>query len=520
MHLPRSSGLLCHVSSLPNAYGIGDLGPAAYNFVDFLVESGQRLWQTLPLGPPACENSPYSAYSAFAGNPWLISPEFLFHSAWISAEDLESAVVSHESPASVDFAAVMEVKSRLLRKAWHGFKEQLSGLPSEAFVRFVRSQAYWLDDFARFEAITKRVGYSDWTKWPDGLAERRPEAMAAWDRQVAEEIQYVKFQQFVFDQQWSSLKNYANQRGVQIYGDMPIFVAHQSADVWANRQLFELEPDGQPRVVAGVPPDYFSETGQRWGNPLYRWDAMQADGYRWWIQRLRHSFLIFDLLRIDHFRGFEAYWEIPADSETAINGRWVPGPGLELFAALRSHLGELPLIAEDLGLITPEVNALLEATDLPGMRVLQFGFGTVADDYHRPGTFPEHCVAYTGTHDNDTLMGWYDNYLRSASPSDAASPENGDSPVDVVSPFLNEFLDRHPDIRQHPVHWQLIATVLHSQANTAIVPVQDILGLDNRARMNVPGLAKGNWGWRLSPDQLNSQVGQTLFSLTIETNRV
>jgi len=507
MHLPRTCGLLCHVTSLPSRYGIGDLGPAAYDFVDFLVKSGQRLWQTLPLGPPACENSPYSAYSAFAGNPLLISPDFLLHSAWVAPEDLQPLRETNRTPHAVDFSAVILLKADLLRKAWAGFRQQLSGLPSDAFVSFCRTHAYWLDDFARFEALTKHFGFSDWTRWPTDIKTRVPSALSEWDQLLRDEILYVKFLQFVFDQQWSSLKKYANQRGVQIYGDMPIFVAHQSADVWANRRLFDLDEAGQPRVVAGVPPDCFSEDGQRWGNPLYDWKAMRADGYRWWVQRLRHSFLIFDLLRIDHFRGFEAYWEIPADQETAIVGQWVKGPGQELFDTLQHHLGELPLIAEDLGLITPEVNALLESTKLPGMRVLQFGFGTEADDFHRPAKFPTHSVGYTGTHDNDTLLGWYRNYL--------ADPKQ----LDVVTPFLRDFLSAYPDLAKHPLHWQLIAAVLHSAANTAVVPVQDILRLGNEARMNVPGEAKGNWAWRLHEGQLTSEVSRQLFDLVIESGR-
>ncbi|MBL8889009.1 MAG: 4-alpha-glucanotransferase [Planctomycetaceae bacterium] len=507
MQLPRACGLLCHVTSLPSRYGIGDLGPAAYDFVDFLVKSGQRLWQTLPLGPPACENSPYSAYSAFAGNPLLISPDFLLHSALISADDLLPLRETNGNPHAVDYNALIPRKSDLLRKAWSGFRQQLSGLPSEAFVAFCRTHAYWLDDFARFEALTKHFGFSDWTQWPADVKARDPVALAAWDQTLQEEIQYVKFLQFVFDQQWSSLKKYANQRGVQIYGDMPIFVAHQSADVWANRRLFDLDEAGQPRVVAGVPPDCFSEDGQRWGNPLYDWNAMRADGYRWWIQRLRHSFLIFDLLRIDHFRGFEAYWEIPAEQKTAIVGRWVKGPGQALFDALREQLGDLPLIAEDLGLITPEVNALLESTQLPGMRVLQFGFGTEADDFHRPTKFPIHSVGYTGTHDNDTLLGWYRGYV--------ADPKQ----VDVVTPYLRMFLDQHPNVAHRPLHWQLIAAVLHSVANSAVVPVQDILGLGSEARMNVPGEAKGNWGWRLHEGQLTSDISRQLFDLVIESGR-
>jgi 4-alpha-glucanotransferase len=507
MHLPRSSGLLCHITSLPSRYGIGDFGPAAYDFVDFLVNSGQRMWQTLPLGPPACENSPYSAYSAFAGNPLLISPDFLLHSAWVTPEDLQPLRETHRNPHAVDFPAVIPLKADLLRKAWQGFRQQLSGLPSEGFLKFCRLHAHWLDDFARFEALTKAFGFSDWTRWPTDLAQRQTSALADWDQRLTEEIQYVKFLQFVFDQQWSSLKQYANQRGVQIYGDMPIFVAHQSADVWANRGLFELDEAGQPTVVAGVPPDYFSETGQRWGNPLYRWSAMRADGYRWWVQRLRHSFLIFDLLRIDHFRGFESYWEIPVSEETAIKGRWMPGPGQELFDVVQNHLGDLPLIAEDLGLITPEVNALLQSTDLPGMRVLQFGFGTEVDDYHRPTQYPTHSVAYTGTHDNDTLLGWYQHYRQ--------DPKQ----VDVLTPYIAQLCGHRPGLKDRPLHWQLIAAVMESAANTAVVPVQDILALGNEARMNVPGLAKGNWAWRLHEGQLTEDLSRQLFALTVESGR-
>jgi len=507
MQLPRACGLLCHITSLPAAYGVGDLGPAAYNFVDFLVRSGQRIWQTLPLGPPASENSPYSAYSAFAGNPLLISPDFLLHSAWISEQDLKPLRESVRDPQRVDFGQVSQHKQRLLEVSWQGFQRQLGGLISDQMVQFCRRHSYWLDDFARFEALLRHFGHSDWTRWPADLARREPAALAYWDHQVAEAIEYVKFQQFVFDQQWSALKAYANQRQVQIYGDMPIFVAQQSADVWSHRELFLLNDSGQPTVVAGVPPDYFSETGQRWGNPLYDWDANRGSGYRWWVDRIRHSLEIFDLLRIDHFRGFEAYWEIPADAETAVTGQWRLGPGAELFDVLNAKLGKLPLIAEDLGLITPEVHQLRDQIDLPGMRVLQFGFASSEDDFHRPNQYPSHCVAYTGTHDNDTLMGWYQSYM--------ASPDQ----PDVIGPYLQQFLEQYPDLSGRPIHWQMIASVMHAAANTAVIPVQDLLGLDSGARMNVPGQARGNWDWRLLDQQLDDEVSQQLFAMTVESGR-
>ncbi|WP_404310397.1 4-alpha-glucanotransferase [Neorhodopirellula lusitana] len=499
MKFPRSSGVLLHITSLPGESlddgGIGDLGPQAYRFVDFLKAAGQSVWQILPLSPPAEGNSPYSAYSAFAGNPLMVSLSRLVRDGLLSqVPELSPGEVGADH---VDFALVAERKERSLARAFERFSGTDGHPLVVAFRDFCVAQADWLDEFARFEAIMRNQNERDWSKWPAELVARHPDVIADWDEMLADEIQFSKFKQFLFDRQWCELKAYANENGVRICGDMPIFVAHESADVWVNQNLFAVDEKGKPTLVAGVPPDYFSETGQLWGNPQYDWEALEATGYDWWVKRFGCALRQFDLLRVDHFRGFEAYWEIPASAKTAIEGAWKKGPMSAPFDAAERVLGELPFIAEDLGMITEEVHQLRLQLGFPGMRVLQFGFDTADDEFHRPNTYPEDSVAYTGTHDNETLVGW----LKTRKPADSPDP---------LKAWITE---------SEPVYWQLIDTVLQSRSDTAIVPMQDLLGLGNAARMNVPGQAKGNWSWRMSADAITDPITTKLKTLTNDAGR-
>ena len=496
MRFPRSSGILLHISSLPGASGIGDLGDGAIRFVDFLEHSAQKVWQVLPLGPPALGNSPYSCYSAFAGNGWLVSAEQMQRDGWLDSSDL--VAVRDESPRnrSVDYDAVAESKDLVLR---HAFDRSRSVISSDASYRsFCEKHAWWLDDFARFESLMRHFGEPNWAKWPTPLVKREPEELRRWDDRLSEQIEYSKFVQFVFDQQFHRLKHYANQRGIKLFGDMPIFVAHQSADVWANQELFWLDDHGLPECVAGVPPDYFSETGQLWGNPLYRWEEQRSTDYQWWTARFERALEQFDLLRVDHFRGFQAYWEVPATASSAAAGRWVAGPKAEPFQAAESKLGRLPIVAEDLGLITDEVHRLRDQLGFPAMRVMQFGFESTSDVYHHPHHYPEHSVAYTGTHDNDTIMGWFAMRQRERTNDN----------------LLMTIINGHDEI-----HFQLIKAVLDSASDTTVIPMQDLLGLGNDARMNVPGQPNGNWQWRAETADFGDALAAKLRGMTLASGR-
>ena len=494
MQLTRSAGMLLHVTSLPGKYGIGDFGPAAYRFVNFLEAAGQSVWQILPLCPPSAANSPYSSYSAFAGNTLLISAEVLVETGWLANETLESLAaefptVSSSEPSKVDYGTVDQFNRRVLTASFEQSREL--ALESEAFKSFTQQESWWLSEFVLYEAMREHFETGDWTKWPTEC--RNPSTVpASLLVELDQGIAFAEYKQFLFDQQWSQLKAQANRQGVSICGDMPIFVALESADVWANQSQFLLDADGCPTVVAGVPPDYFSETGQLWGNPLYDWQAMQEDAYGWWVKRFRRALEQFDLLRVDHFRGFAGYWEVPATAETAVSGSWKTGPGDQVFLAAQRVLGELPIWAEDLGDIDQPVHDLRDSLDFPTMRVMQFGFESSHDDFHRHTTYPEHCIGYTGTHDNDTLMGWYQT--RSTS-------QNEDSGDDVLMTFLQS---------EQPAYWQIIDLLYYSDAAVAIVPVQDALGLGGEARMNVPGEAEGNWDWRVIESQLTGEIAQAL----------
>ena len=494
MDFPRASGVLVHPTSFPGRYGIGDLGGSAYHFIDFLVDSKQSLWQILPLGPTGYGDSPYQSFSAFAGNPLMISPDKLVAEGFLPATAVE--LVPDFPQDQVDFGWVINYKGTLLQQAYEHFKLHGLGDQREAFDRFCDEQSYWLDDFAMFMAL--KIYHVDnaggvWNTWPQDIAHRQPEAMTWWSNFLADEIRFHKFNQFLFFKQWLELKGYANDRGIRVVGDIPIFVAFDSADVWANPDLFFLNEDGSPALVAGVPPDYFSETGQRWGNPLYRWHEMSLKNYAWWTARLRMSFVQADIVRIDHFRGFDAYWEIPASEPTAVIGKWIKGPGQAFFEAMENNLGELPLIAEDLGLITPEVIVLRDRFHFPGMKILQFAFGGERNSQFLPHTFSSNCVVYTGTHDNETVRGWFEN-------ANEAERQHVLSYMNVPN--------------GNNISWDMIRLAFSSVANTAVAMLQDLMNLGNEARMNYPGRPSGNWQWRYRAEMLNEGMAHGLRDLT------
>jgi 4-alpha-glucanotransferase len=479
---PRFAGVLLHPTSLPGRFGIGDLGDELIAFLDWAVSAGMQTWQVLPLNPPGYANSPYGCLSSFGGNPMLISPQRLLQDGLIPNESI--ANIPRFPDDHVDFHRVSEWKWTLLRGAWQNLGDR-TGLDA-----FIAAETEWLDDLALYMALKHRTGGQGWWAWDEKLARRDRRALHRARRELAGEIDFHKFVQWLFFRQWSSVREAANARGIRIMGDVPIYVSNDSADVWAHRNLFQLDDRGKPTVVAGVPPDYFSATGQRWGNPLYRWDAMRDTGYRWWIQRIRANLRLADIVRLDHFRGFAAYWEIPAEEPTAIHGRWIPGPGKALFDAIRESLGSLPLVAEDLGFITAEVHELRHAVGLPGMKILQFGFGH-DDSPHLPHRYERETVVYTGTHDNDTAVGWFATV--SESERQLARTYLGEDCADIA--------------------WSLIREAYTSVAETAIVPVQDILRLGSEARMNRPGAEHDNWSWRLQAGALTTDHARRLRRL-------
>ncbi|HEY8549233.1 MAG TPA: 4-alpha-glucanotransferase [Vicinamibacterales bacterium] len=507
MSFARASGVLLHPTSLPGPYGIGDLGPSAFAFLDFLTEARQTIWQVLPLGPTGYGDSPYQCFSAFAGNPLLISLERLIDLGWLEEGDVGPAFPQ----GPVDYAAVIAHRRTLWPRLVERFERAAPADVRDRFERFRRESAAWLDDYALFMAVKSAHGEAAWTSWSTDIAQREPAAVARWRREMAREIRLHELTQFVFFEQWQALRAACHARGIVLMGDLPIFVAHDSADVWARRDLFKLEADGRPAVVAGVPPDYFSATGQLWGNPHYRWDALARDGYRWWIDRFRAVLALVDRVRIDHFRGFEAAWEVPGDAVTAVNGVWVKGPGAELFEAVQAALpeGPLPFVAENLGVITPEVEALRERFGLPGMAILQFAFGTdpQGPDF-RPHNYPRNRVAYTGTHDNDTTVGWWTG--------DVGHSTRSAEDLERERNYTRRYLGT--DGRE--IHWDFIRAVLASVADTAIIPAQDLLGLGSEARMNQPGKPSGNWRWRLLPGQPDAAVAARLRDLTEVYERI
>lgn len=488
MRLPRSSGILLHPTSLPGRWGIGDLGAEARRFVDVLAAARVGLWQVLPLGPTGFGNSPYQCFSAFAGNPLLVSPEALLEDGLLHERDFGSTTFPDDH---VDYGAVIPWKEALLRAAAERFRGDAGRSLRAAFDAFCDRERDWLHDYALFMALKDAHAGADWNTWDPDVARRMPAALDHWRARLAAPIEAQQFRQFMFFRQWDALRGYAAERGVRFFGDMPIFVARNSADVWAHPELFYLDGAGRPTIVAGVPPDYFSETGQLWGNPLYRWDVMAAHGHHWWIERFRTAFELFDVVRVDHFIGFARYWAVPADATTAVHGEWRPGPGMGLATAVRAALGTLPIVAEDLGIVTPEVDELRERLALPGMKVLQFAFGGGADNRFLPHNYTPNYVVYTGTHDNDTTEGWF----AALAPDERAR----------VARFV-------PDVGDAPA-WSLIRLAMASVADTAVIPMQDVLALGSDARMNLPGRAEDNWGWRLPADAIGADHVRRLREL-------
>lgn len=495
MPFERSSGLLLHVTSLPSYGGIGDFGPAAYEFADFLAASKQRLWQVLPLSPTGYGNSPYAALSAFAGNPLLISVETLVEWGWIEQGHIAGLP---GRDGNVRFDEVVDKKMPVLVEAAQNFLHRHDDAQWSRFEKFCSEQKSWLNDYARYRVLRRRYNSAAWNHWPEEYAYRHPEALTLLESEHGEELAIEQVIQFAFDEQWSALRAYCRERDIRIIGDVAIFVNYDSADVWTHRDLFELDENLNPVRVSGVPPDYFSATGQRWGNPLYRWDVLKERGFDWWIERIRRSLSLYDIVRLDHFRGFEAYWAIPAEDATAVNGQWVKCPGAELFTAIHEALGELPFIAEDLGLITAEVKALLEQFGFPGMRVLQFGFSDRGAHDYLPHRYVKNAVVYTGTHDNDTTRGWWEN---GASSREKAS----------VQAYLN------PGNRG--VVWPMIRAAATSVADICLFPLQDILEFGSEGRMNIPSRPDDNWAWRCPEGMFSTERAEKLAALTEVADR-
>ena len=494
MRFPRASGVLLHPTSLPGPHGCGDFGPAAYHFVDWLVSAHQKLWQILPLGGIGPGNSPYMSSSAFAGNVLLIDLGELQRRGWLNEVDLQAD--AGLADASVNFAAVIPFRMQRLSRAAAAFARTASDAERAELAAFRVAHASWLDDYTLFMALCEAQGSGDWCAWPAALARREATALADARAAHAERIGFWEFCQWCFFRQWLALKAYANERGIEIIGDAPIFIAHQSAEVWARQDLFELDASGRPLVVAGVPPDAFSDTGQHWGNPLYRWSVHKAEGYAWWVERIRRTFELVDIVRIDHFRGFAAYWEIKATEATAIHGHWVNGPGAALFKAIARELGPLPVIAEDLGVITPDVVALRKRFHFPGMRVLQFAFGGGSDNLYLPHNHEPDSAVYTGTHDNNTTRGWWQ----------AASHAEQQH----VLAYLG--LDQQADAESQ-IHWHLMRAACASVADTSVYPMQDVLGLGPESRMNFPGQGAGWWAWRFDWRQVTPEHAQRLADM-------
>ena len=501
MKLSRSSGVVLHPTSLPGPYGIGDLGPEAYRFARFVSSSGLGVWQVLPLGPTGFGDSPYQCFSAFAGNPLLISPDLLAQDGLLDQSDLDQS--PDFDPARVDFRAVIDFKLPLLEKAHRNFKAAAGSQTRSEFRAFCRSHSAWLDDYALFRAVKEFHHDAPWSDWREPIRRRDPASLGHWEKKLRGRVRMHRFSQFQFFKQWGRLKRFCADNGIRIMGDLPIFVAHDSADVWAQPELFELDASGKPLRVAGVPPDYFSETGQLWGNPIYRWERMRQDGYRWWINRFRRALELVDIIRLDHFRGFEAFWAVAADRIDAVSGEWLPGPGAPFFEAVEGELGPLPAVAENLGWITPAVEELRKRFDFAGMGVLQFAFGSdpQASNFI-PHNHTQHMVIYTGTHDNDTVMGWW-----KGGDQGTRTREQMEKERDLARRYL-------ATAGRDPGHWDFLEAVMASVAKLALAPLQDILGLGSEARMNTPGRVSGNWTWRFRSDDLSTEIRERLLELT------
>ncbi len=492
--MQRASGILLHPTALPGSFRIGDLGKEAFHFIDFLSNAGQSIWQILPLGPTGYGHSPYNALSAFAGNPVLIDLQQLVDCGDLSDAHLTTAI---KNSSEIDFNQTHALKNTLLLEAGRQFFQKSTTTRRQAFDNFCCEQSDWLEDFVLFMALRDTFAGQAWPDWPDALRTRKPAALAEWRIKLEESCLLYKYQQFIFAEQWHKLKAYANRNGLQIFGDIPIFVAYDSSDVWANQRLFQLDEQGQATAVAGVPPDYFSKTGQRWGNPLYRWDRLAAEDFHWWLRRFEHQLHSSDMIRIDHFRGFQACWSIPSSERTAIKGHWEKVPGRELFKKLCEQSKKLPIIAEDLGVITPDVEQLRDDFGFPGMKILQFAFDSGPDNPYLPENHTTNSVVYTGTHDNNTTLGWWQGLTKTQKDQ------------------VRDYLDSHrPDMP-----WELIRLAMASIANLCIIPCQDILGLGSKSRFNTPGKATGNWNWQMTADELTDGLANRLLSLTREYRR-
>ena len=500
MQFDRASGVLLHLTSLPSEYGIGDFGKEAYNFVDFLKRANQKLWQILPLNPPASGGSPYNCFSAFAGNALLISIDKLIEDGLLKIEEVTN--VPNFAETKVEFARVIKFKNELFLKTFNRFDELAE---CDGYKRFKEQNKYWLPDFCLYMALKEHFNNRAWNQWDTEIAIREKQAIKKYQNKLADEIHYHEFLQYIFSKQWSELKNYANHNGIKIIGDLPIFVAHDSSDVWVHPESFDLDDKGNPRKVAGVPPDYFSKTGQLWGNPHFNWKRMQEDNFLWWKKRFEKLLKQVDIIRIDHFRGFEAYWEVDVSEKTAVKGKWVKAPGYELFSAVKQYLGDLPIIVEDLGFITPEVNKLKKSFGFPGMKILQFSFGEKTFLKSRPEDCEKHCILYTGTHDNDTLLAWYRGLRQSKN-------------IRVLK-MLKKYYGINNGMSEEKVCWTLIEAVYKSKENFVIVPLQDILCLGNEARMNFPGTVGGNWLWRYKKGDITKEMEKNLALLSRKYER-
>lgn len=490
----RRSGILLHITSLPSDFGIGDLGRGAYTFADFLEASRQSIWQVLPLNPSAMiyGNSPYSSCSVFAGNPLLISPEQLVEEGWLPPDALENRPAFRED--RVEYQPAAEHKHRLLRAAFENFRD--SGQGSHEFDRFCIENGSWLEGFAFFASLKEEFRDVAWSEWPRELRDREEGALAHWRLRLADRVLQEKFYQYLFFRQWFALKKYCNEKGIQIIGDMPIYTSYDSSDVWSYPDLFKLDGEKKPRFVAGVPPDYFSDTGQLWGNPVYHWDRLRETRYAWWVKRIEHNARLFDMIRLDHFRGFVQYWEIPHGEKTAVNGEWVAVPVRGFFDTLLRRFAFLPIIAEDLGIITSEVREVMAAYDFPGMKLLQFAFGEdLPVNAYAPHNHTPHSIVYTGTHDNNTTRGWF-------------SRELGEREKERFFNYIGKV------VSEVDVHWEMVRLAMRSVAHTAIIPMQDVLGLGEAARMNLPSVTYGNWEWRLTSGQMTEDLAVRLGEMS------
>lgn len=498
MKFNRESGILLHPTSLPSKYGIGDLGKEAYEFIDFLYYSKQRLWQVLPLGPVGYGESPYQSFSAFAGNTMLISIDKMIELNLLTMEDVSPVPSFNE--LEVDFESVKEYKQNLFKLAFNRF----SAIDNKSFESFIQENCNWLEEYSFFMALKEHFCGVAWNCWEKPIAQREAHAIEYFRNQLKNEIVYQKFLQFLFFSQWLELKGYANKKGIKIIGDIPIFISNDSSDAWSQRELFEIDEVGNPTKVAGVPPDFFSETGQYWGNPHYKWAEIENSQFKWWIDRFEKLLKVVDIIRIDHFRGFEAYWEIPGYETTAVNGKWVKAPGRKLFQTIEKHLGKLPIIVEDLGVITKEVDELKSAFDFPGMKILQFTFGKGAEERFLPHNYEIDSIVYTGTHDNNTTVGWYKTSLET-------QPEAMEQ--------LIKYFDIAEAVSPEDICWKLIEAAFKCNSVIAIVPMQDLLCLDEEARMNIPSTIGGNWNWRFKKEQDITMVKERLVNLSETYNR-